>query len=130
MNSSDHSAMERRYAAAYAAMAAFEDAPHPKDQTLSDYPLAEQFKIDLVLWTVERVRHMGRPVDAAWLLHELLSFCTHFDDVDGDVDGFIERSIFGRLYIGLWDELEQHGPVWSELNRITDTLVDLLESVE
>jgi hypothetical protein len=128
MDTTDDSTMEHRYAAAYAAMSAFEDGPYQEDRLLSGYPLEEQFRIDLVLWTVERLRRMGRPMNAAWLMHELLFFCAYLGALDAD--SFIHHIVLGQLRHLMWLDLQHDERARNEFSRITDTVVDLLESVE
>jgi hypothetical protein len=130
MYNPDHSETETRYAAAYEAMAAFVDTPREKDHLLSGYPLEQQFRIDLVLWAIERLRRMGRPVDAAWLLHELTLYCADVGPFDAEMGAFIHYTVLRELpYRTLLDLLEDER-AQNEFNRITGTLVDLLESVE
>ena len=130
MYNPNQSETEAQYAAAYEDMAAFEDAPHDDSHLLCGSSLDEQFKIDLVLWTVERVRCMGLPVNAAWLLHELLFFRAYVSDMDGNIDTFIHDCVFGELPPRIQLNLRRDPRGQTEYARIMETLVDLLESVE
>lgn len=122
--------MEPRYAAAYAAMAAFQDEQQARDHLISGYPLEEQFRIDLVLWTIERLCRAGRAVDAAWLMHELVFFRANGSLWDADMDAFVRRVILSALPFRLWLDTDPAHHAWRAVARITGMVVTLLESVE